>query len=319
MSKTARQLIREVGDLLGECILSTATSSGTATTIIDTSLRKFFPVDQAQDKWMPWVYAITGTAANIVAAATEQRGRQWSNGAATLTLCSPGYPSSTASTDTFEIHLRHRRARILAAINDAIGKLGLYWPRPVKDESLTTASDTWQYTLPSSVNWIKVTDVEIQVSDTSGYPYQSARSYDWRAEKTVSSAGTEAWKLQFVTAPPTSKTIRVWGEAYYSSLSADTDVLPLSGEWEGIALAWIYDWTIYRLDEELMERKPSQELDKYRIKRLERLNEARQEVLMNAPSRAPGKIIVPGRGTGQETWDSGNDSSWLGARRVSHA
>jgi hypothetical protein len=323
-----------------DLIPSVATSPGTETTVIDTGLRKFLPVDQGQDRWSPWVYCISRNSSDpppIVEGdgldiggeeldldpfgmdPDEQRARQWSYSSATLTLHTPGFSTATATKDTFEIHLKTRRSRKLEAINDAIGQLGIYWPRPVVDETVVTAENTWRYTLTE--DWAKIRSVEIEVREdfaTTGYPFQSADRYDWSVYREVSSSGVETWYLQFKDPPPAGKTLRIRGDAFYSALSADTDVLPLSGNWEGVAIPWIRDWAIYRLKEEILEGAPNFEVEKALSVVQSRLMKAKQAVLEMAPSLENGRVIIPGFGTAQHAYGHG-DSSYLGALRIDHA
>jgi len=155
MAKTAQQLIRELAYRLGELRLSTATSAGLATTVVDTSLLQHFPGDVAQLN--AWAYAVAGTNAG-----QERRAKSWAYSSTTLTLYSPGFSALTAQNDTFEIHLRSQRARKLEAINEAVGMLNLGWFRKVIDGSIETVSTRYRYALPTAVPWSAVDRVELQ-------------------------------------------------------------------------------------------------------------------------------------------------------------
>ncbi len=315
---TARTLIRELGRRTNGMVLAAATSNGSATTVIDTSLRKHFPIDGGADKWVPWVYAITGTAANIVAAQTEQRARQWTNASATILLYPPGFPSATALGDTFELHSKVRRSRLLEAINDGVRRLGLHWYRDFIDASITTTANTWKYTLPGSQKWSKIIKVEIQTTTDTAlptYPYEDARYYNYRTYRDVDSAGGEIWYIQFVTQPPIGRTLRVWAEGYFPELASDTDILAISGAWGGSALSWVYTWAKFFVEDEMAERTFFGETDKVRQKAIDQLNRSLDSLKREAPAHRPGQIAVPGVGTGQIDGEMFRNSSWLGLFR----
>lgn len=318
MAITAQAAIRELGYQLDDCFLATASGTGLATTIVASGLRKFFPTDGRADQWTPWVYAISGTAANIVAAQTEQRARQWSADSATITLYTPGYPSATATSDTFELHFKTRRARKLGAINYAVRQLGLYCWREFKDESLTTASKTFRYTLPSSQNWRAVKKVEIQVNTDStytGYPFSDASEYLWEPVKTTNSTtGAETWELQFTRQPPYPYTLRVWGEGYYPDLSLDADVLAISGEWGNRALSWIYEWGKWMLSEEISKKLPEADAQKWKTASYSSLKKVLDDILRDAPGKSNTRVVVPivtdpAGGTDIDYFGSGNTPS----------
>lgn len=428
MATTAIDLIRELGYRTSDIILARATSNGSTTTIVDTGLRRFLPVDGRSDHWTPWVYAIsskgpavvpyvfetqtvrvfnatsgsfqlsldgvewtssiaynaaaaaietalealstigtgnvtvtgsgnvsttvqniafvgamaqidvpwlqakwsfgdsdetayvytnttaTGSAKNTSLYSYEQRAQSWAASSTTITLYSPGFPVATQNGDTFELHFTTRRPRKLSALNSAVRQLGLYWYRHFKDESLTTADKTWTYTPPASAYWKRVYKVEVQVSTDAtlvGYPYEDASRYGWKAYKTTTTAGVESWTLQFSTVPPADRTIRVWGEGYFPDLDDDADVLMLDGDWKGRALEWIYAWAKHQLFEEIRDKVPATESQKYQGASYSSLQKALMQLKSTIPERPPGRVLVP---TVAKARDS--DISWLAANET---
>lgn len=310
MAKLAVDLVRELANRLGELVVFTSTAAGTTTSVVSSNLVTYLPSDVSQLN--AWVYCSGGTAANV---GKETRAKSWTVSTSTLSLYSSGFPQATASNDTFELHLRTSRTRKLAAINSGIAKLGLLWYREVIDESLTTAQNQWQYTLPSSVKWSRVSRIEIQVStdpSLNGYPYASADAWDWEVRRSVSSTGSEVFTLQFGKLPPPGRKIRIFGEAWFSELSSDTDTLPLAGRWEAPALEWLYDWAEYRIMCEQSNILPTSSSQRYDEKARRRLERQLQELMMTQPPH-PGRIVVPGRGRGQLPYQS--DPRYLGAFR----
>src|SRR5258708_24502447 len=87
-----------------------------------------------------WVYASTGAdAANL---GLERRAQSW-DGLTTLTFYPPGWPTAP-SAGQYDINFRYQHARLLEALNESAGQLGLTWFREVVDETLVTADKTWK-------------------------------------------------------------------------------------------------------------------------------------------------------------------------------
>lgn len=311
MPKTALALIREVAKRAGDLILSTPTSAGTATTLVDTALNQYMPVDNTQ--FYPWVYGPTGVDASNVG--LSRRGRAWTQSTSTLTLFSPGFPAAL-SAGTYEIHLKYERDRILEAINEAMGILDQGWYRTYVDTSITTAASTWKYTLPASQNWSQVVGVEIQMNtDTSfpTFPYASADPWNWRVyDSTDPTTGVITWVIQFGTLPPPGRTLRVWGVSGYGDLTADTDVFAVGGSIERSTLAWVYRWALHNLSDWETMKLPAGQVDEYRRKSQMLMSEAmrlRQDLGQPASN---GKVAVPGRGDGTFPSSGGADPSYFG-------
>lgn len=291
----------------GELVLATPTSAGTTTALIDTKLAQQYPRDVPQLN--VWVYGRAGAdAANV---GLERRASSWDIDTNTLTLYSPGFPAAITA-GTYEIHLRQRRKRKLESINAAARQLHLYWYRPFIDESIITTVNTWQYTLPSSQNWARVDDVQIEVNTAQAtYPYRPARRWNWRVWPEVSAAGVTTWKLQFGHQPPVTRKLRLFGHGFFADLVNDADVLAIQGDWEGPAIEWIYEYAQFSLWEWESNRQPTGQGEKGRIWSFDRLMRARDKILEMSQPRTNGKINVPGRGDGVYSFPT--DTGYLAA------
>jgi hypothetical protein len=320
VARTLQTLVRETSTRYRDYILSVPTASGTTTTLVDTSLNQHFPQDVANA--FVYVFGSVGPpAADASNQGVERRAKQWSAGSSTITFSAGAAALPAApTTGQYEIRRRFPRSRVVEAINDAIGQLNMYAIRPFEDTSITTSQNTWQYTLPNSQNWGRVSKVEIQIStDTTlvGYPYVDATPYNWSPHRVVDSAGVVTWYLQFGTIPPPGRTLRVYGEGYYPDLAAETDLLAYTGKHERAVLTWIYNWAMLNLDEWDENASYSGDTQKAIARRRERLDREREEKLpLWTPTAGFGRIIIPGRGDGTYSV-AGEDPNFLGALRSS--
>lgn len=300
MSKTALQLVREVGKRAGEYIGLITSSAGTTTTLISVALNGYLPNNVTQ--LQAWVYA-TSTCVDVANRGETRRAHSWVASTSTLSMTSgyawPAAPGSTSvGSGSYDLHTWVPHDRLLEAINAAIGELGLYCCRPVIDATLTTVDQRWQYSLPAGVNWGEVERVYLQVAtDTAlvGFPYQSADSLGWHIERTTSSTGVPAYTLQFRTLPPPGRTIKFYGDATYTDLSADTDILPIGGVYERPALEFIYDYAMACAHDWRANKIPSGDVERPRLQAKERFDRAVKRIVQDAPARkvAP-RIMVPG-------------------------
>jgi hypothetical protein len=302
MPKTAAVMIRELGERMGDYVPIQCTTTGLTTTLVSTDLATYFTKNMPQLN--AWVYGNQYATNNV---GYERRTQSYTLSTSTLAFASgaAAWPAVTARSGSapagepaFEMNLRWPRARLKEALNDGIRKLGLMWYRWFFDDTLTTLENTWRYTLPSAQNWAKVSDVQIQIvtDGLTTYPYMSAREsgWGWSVYPQTSTAGVVTWYLQFSQLPPVGRVIRVFGEGYYSEISADADILALAQPWEGQALSWLYDWAQFRLNEWDSNRAPTGETERYRVKSLEFLMKSRQEVSDLMRSHGSGIINVPG-------------------------
>ena len=295
MSKTCQQLIRELASRIDEFFVFTTTGDGSASTILVSSqLVPHLPQQTSQIN--AWINAIGGPNDG-----DEARISAFSPATYTATLHPPGLSNTPLTGETYELHAQVQRSRKLEALNAAIRLMGLYWSRPVIDTSITTAQGTWSYTLPAGVRWRSVSQVEIQVTTDNtltGYPYMAATQWNWAIRRPIDASGNEVWTLQFEYLPPPGRNLRITGEAYYGELAADADILPSAGDWEGPLLEWLYDYAEYRLQSWLVNRLPTGDVTKFMQMRDKKLEEQRRIVVELMRPHGPGRVIVPGLGTG---------------------
>lgn len=314
MSISAQSLVRELISRFNALTISTPTSSGSTVNLIDTTLNQWLPNDLLQ--FSPWVYGSnTAVAANR---GIQRRARSWT--ASTSTMVFPyAWPTTITAAGEYEV-IRHLldRTRFKGAINAAVSKLGLIWWRDIVDESLLTQAQTWNYTLPSSANLIADTvRVYIQIDpDESSFPFAKAEDFGlgWTIRESVDLSGTRVLILQFTTLQPTGRIIRLTGQGYFSQLSADSDILPLTGPWEGPALEWVYDYGTYLINSWMSNDVPAGETEKYRVKTLTAMMQARQEIQDMMRAHVGGQIVTPGE-EGVFGGPGGDDWRYLGAFR----
>ncbi len=320
MAQTAQTLIQQLARRLGEFWLSTATSAGTTTTIVDTGLNRFFPVALNSTGNQPmnaWIYPVSGTATNL---GYEARTVSWTPS----TLTTTAMPHATASADTFEIHLRTRRPDKLEAINEAIGWLDIMCSREIVDTSITTEQGKWKYTLPSTQNWHHVRLVELQVNtDTTypTYPYADTTVWNWKAYPVQDpTTGVETWYLQFGLLPPPNRVLRIFGDGYFSNLVNDSDLLVTAGAWERQAMTWVYDYGMWSMMKWLATSEPSFNAGRLDAQ-YDRLMQSLQQIKSLMKPQRGNRIITPGKGDGEFGLypTTSADGSYLGAFENAHS
>lgn len=308
MPETALNMVRELGRRMEDLVLATP-SSGTTTTLVDADLQEYLPHDIPAKQLNCWVYGCQDVVADN--RGIERRGKEWDVDTFTLTFYN-AWPAAVTTAGTYEVRRHHQRSRATRALNSAIAQLGLYWYREVIDTSLTTAAETWQYTLPSSQNWFNVTRVEIQSQtdatlEAQGFPYDNAYPLGWTTRRAVTSAGVETLVLQFSTIPPEGRKLRVYGEAYHAAIDDDTDVLALSGRWEPMALEWIYDYGVFSLMQWREGRASGGDMEKVRTIGLDRLMRSKERILEQAPVHGNARVLTPFDGDGTRSPRSPNE------------
>ena len=314
MAQTAQTLVRELGQRLGDLVVSHPTAGG-ASTLMDQSLQQYFP--QPLTQFNGWVYC-TQASSDAQNRGLERRGQQWNPSGSILQLYPPGFPQPISQGE-YEIHMRFPHSRKVAALNSAISQLGLTWFRQIVDETLSTQSQTWIYYPDPLQNWANIYRIEIQINTSPtqvGYPYADAEYLNWRPRRWVDNLGKETWAIEFGILPPVSRKLRIFGEGFYPTLQNDTDTLAIAGKWEGGALEWIYDWAEFRLNDSLSNRQPTGEAERIRQQALDRLERQKNDVLVNAPSHQPGRIVTPGHGDAM-AFPSPEDWRYLGAFKSS--
>jgi len=310
LAQVARTLIRELSERIGDLVIATPSGGGTGS-LIDSDLLQYFP--QPLTQFNGWVYGTDSvpTAANR---GIERRGKQWIPDNNILLLYPPGFPGPIQGGE-YEISMRYPRHRKMAALNSAISQLGLLWYRQIVDETLVTEVNRWIYEPDPVQNWANIYRVEIQINTAEeqiGYPFADAEYLNWRSRRWVDTLGAEHWAIEFAIQPPPDRTLRIFGEGFYPNLQFDDDVLAIAGKWEGGALEWVYDWAEFRLNDSISNRLPTGEAERIRQQALDRLERQKNDVLNNAPSHMPGRIVTPGHGDAM-AFPSPEDWRFLGA------
>jgi hypothetical protein len=312
--QTALSLIRELGERLGDLVVSTPASGGT-TTLVDPNLQAYFP--QPLQQFNGWVYCTQGSP-DAQNRGLERRGQQWTPSGSVLQLYPPGFPQPITSGE-YELSMRFQRHRKMAALNSAIGQLGLTWYRQIVDETLLTQPSTWIYYPDPTQNWANIYRIEIQINTSEtqiGYPFADAEYLNWRPRRWVDQLGKETWAIEFGILPPIERQLRIFGEGYYPTLQTDADILAIAGKWEGGALEWIYDWAEFKLNDSLSNRQPTGEAERVRQQAMDRLDRQKNDILTSAPSHQPGRIVTPGHGDAM-AFPSPEDWRYLGAFKSS--
>ena len=314
MAQTALSLIRELSERIGDLVVATP-SAGGASTLVDADLRQYFP--QPLSQFNGWVYC-NESSPDAANRGLERRGQQWQPSGSVLQLYPPGFPGPITGGE-YEISMRYPRHRKMAALNSGIAQLGLNWFRQIVDETTTTQVNTWLYTPSQAENWSQIYRVEIQINtaeDQIGYPFADAEYLNWRPRRWVDNQGVESWAIEFGILPPPDRRLRIFGEGYYPTLQHDSDVLAVSGKWEGGALEWIYDWAEFRLNDSISNRLPTGEAERIRQQAMDRLERQKNDILSSAPSHMPGRIVTPGHGDAM-AFPSPEDWRFLGAFKSS--
>jgi hypothetical protein len=323
----ASALVRELAKRMGELILSTPTSSGAGsssagTTLVDSGLLQYLPqtIGTGQEQFMPWVYGSTTVDPTNIG--ITRRATMWNSASAVTALTFPvAWPtaitaSGSSGSPVYEVYLRNERSRFLEAINSGVGQLGLWWLREFVDTSITTAAQTWSYTLPAGQYIGRLWQVEYQVDTNAsdiGFPYADAVDLDWEVRESTAADGTFTQTLQFGILPPPNRTLRLRGEAYYPDLVSDSDVLALSGKWQRPCTEWIYKYGACLLNSWLANQLPMGDVDRYMKLEQTLLQEAESLKMQMQKPHKPGRIVVPGKGRGLFGYSTLADSpSYLG-------
>ncbi len=300
---TAASLITELARRMGDYVLVVAQATGTTTTLVADELDEVITEDVTSDL-NTWIYGVASTTQGYIPAdmlnqGIERRGKSYTVSSHTMGLYR-GMPQAMHGGN-YEIHPRHARSRKLAALNSAVSLLNLAWYRDVWDTSLTTAANQWSYTLPTSILWTAVKQVEIQMLTTGSfatYPYADAMQWDYRIYPQTDVSGNKTWSLQFGVQPPPSRTLRIIGRAAYASMANEGDILPVPDAWSE-ALEFVWDWAEFRLWQFEENRQPTGQTERIRQAKQDRLQQSLMQLQENRPQLPNVRVAVPGMGTGQ--------------------
>lgn len=302
---------------MGEFYLATATG-GSTTTLVDANLDQYWPggVGQQSAPMGIWGYGASD-AVSTSNRGIERRAKSYTQNTHTIEWLA-AWPGAISSGG-YELHWRTPRSRKLEAINSGVRQLGFHWWRSVVDEaSITTVANTWQYNLPTTVQWNTVPKLQIQISTDAtlvGYPYVDASPWNWAIVPITNSSGVTTYRLQFATIPPPGRIIRVFGEANYNDLVNDSDILPIDATSAGIATEWLYSWAMYQLTRWESVRQPMNNTQWLEQQGAALLKEAQDIRDRFASTPQATRIVTPGKGDGE--WPNGiaEDPTYLAAFR----
>jgi len=152
----------------------------------------------------------------------------------TITV-SPGFSAQLAFGDTVVIWTGVPHHELVEAVKTAIRTTYPHFYRLVQDTSLTIASDTYEYDVPSAID--KVLQVEISDSNDNISYYRQIR--DWEVITQVSSSGTETRKLKLYEGHEysTGYTLRLTGISRLATPSSDAGEVAIPAMYEE-ALRW---------------------------------------------------------------------------------
>jgi hypothetical protein len=293
MAKTALQLVRELGHRFGEYCPVTVSGTGTTTTIVAADAAAYFPGDI--DNFHAWFYgpsALTDTSNRTL----ERRARSWNASTTTFTFATGSAWGQTVDAvgDVYDVHTKYPYSRLLQAINDGVGMLGMSWWRPVIDTTILTVANTWRYLLPAATPWHAIEAILIQTNlDQSSFPYADASAYGAEIEHNVTTAGVDQWYLQFRDQPPPGRAIKIMGQAGYTALATDADVLPIGGENEAVIVHWLMGWGKYCIQDWDSDAAPSSEVEGHRQRAADQLIKAREDIIALGKPTRNSRILTP--------------------------
>lgn len=294
MTTSAVDLVRELGYRWADMSLSTPTSIGGVTTLIDAGLDNSFPNTTAGLN--VWVYGGLDVPANNVG--VERRSISWSQPSHTLVFAQ-AWPDAIIVQGTYEVYRRCPRGRLVSALNAAISQLGLYWFRAFIDTSIRTVEGQYRYALPSSQNWSSVNRIEIEgpvAPSFVGYPY--AEIGGWGIEEDLT-GGVRTLYLQFSGPVPAGQRLRIHGEGFFPKIEVDTDTLEYAGPAEGAAVEWIWDFAEFKLDSWQLNKASTLDQQKGHAIRQNKLLDLAQDIKRTLPSPKNTRVLTPLSGDGR--------------------
>jgi hypothetical protein len=217
MTTTLQTIRQRIGlnGFLADTVVSAATSLGTTTTLIDTSLKQ-------SDDW--WNYGsiliLTGTNAGQVRIITD-----WDQANSQFTV-DRVFSAAVASGVQYEVHrLVHPYDKNNAA-NEAIRAAGKRWTRKIEDATLTLDSDTYTYSLASLAVEVDpsmgIDDVAFDTGITgTGYPYSNIHP---SFQLMRNNAGVLTLQI-LSTIPRDAATMRLSYQVRPAQLQSDSDLL----------------------------------------------------------------------------------------------
>lgn len=294
MSYSLQQLAQRLGKRRHDMALVTAEAGGDTTHLVATDLLQEMPSDTAHVN--AWVYA--PLTADVGNRGQERRSTTWDSAAHRLTISAPGFAVPPVS-GIYEIRFRDTRERYTEAINSGISRLFLSWYRPIRDESITTVTNTMQYLLPSSVDWGMLGNIQVHLqanpsNQIVGYPYVDAVRWNPRIDRDVDNTGAEVFWLRFGAMPPPDRIVRLIAPVGYSELAADGDELLLEGQFGAAAVEWLLTYASVQLDDWGQDQLIAGDIQKYQAILSSRMQKQLDLLLRTSQGQPNTLITVPG-------------------------
>lgn len=307
MSKTLIQLVRELADRRSEHNTVVHTGGSGTTTLTSANMKNWLPQQLAQSNF--WIRCPTAST-DTLNRGVSRRTSGWNSTTTEFSFIQAWPTTPLAGGSPYDLFVMEFD-RYVAALNEAIGYLELYWSRDIVDDSITTQEGVWKYTLNAAIPWFAINDIQLQINTDASYatyPYRQLREWNWRTySEQDPTTGAETWYVQFATLPPPDRILRVFGTAYYDGLALDADVLAVGGRWEVPALAWVYQYANYVLDQQQSHARFSGEEEKYRQLAFDAITDAGNKLKQSMRTIRSGIINVPGKGDGTF---QGSPSDW---------
>lgn len=224
----------DLARLIGEVVDSTATATGSTTTLIDAGFPKRdsagdVPADDYYNYGTIWFLDCTSTGIEGKSAIVSD----FESSTATFTYA--GQLAATASGDTYAVmESIWPRYKLQQAVNLALQGI---MAMPALDTSLTTESNTETLTLPAGV--YNVRHIQIAKSTVDPYYFSDISQGYWEEKNGYIYFKPGHWP------DSTDYTVRLWYEAVHTNLSSDTSSIsayihPLWLAWESAVHA--YRW-----------------------------------------------------------------------------
>jgi hypothetical protein len=232
MATTLLDLIQRIAPLAGPMHEGTAESGSGVAAIVDKTLI------EPDDYWKNH-YAYIMSADDAAPEGEERVVSDYVQSTGTLSLV-PNFTAAVAAGDTYLL-TSLRRADIVRAINNAIGRSSQRWGVPTIDTTtITITADTYQYDLPTDLVWLS--DV-LYRSDTDE-PYRSIERGNWQVAGTV---GAQVVDLLDISGFAADDHLRLDYVKRLGKLSNDDDTLDIGAPAEPELIAFLVDYSLWYL------------------------------------------------------------------------
>jgi hypothetical protein len=208
MNKTLAELATQVSRKRGDLDEETASSDGSTTTLISTSLCIGGDNEYSGDEIL-FINRVPVVTRRVTASDISTY---------TLTLA-PALSTATASGEAFEKRRKHLYRDVVAAINSAIIDIAPVHPIPTQSSTrITLLSGQTEYSIPAIFKRIHTVEVD---TDSLG-TYRALAPLQWDVRP-----GSKLWVAEAITTTYTSHNIRISGYRDPATLSSRDDATPI--------------------------------------------------------------------------------------------